>query len=320
MRQGLNRVFFQGTAACLFLLFALTGCALRGAVGDGSGKLIVVTSIFPVADIIRNVGGKRVQVTMLVQPGQSPHTYEPLPKEMELVSRADVFAIVGFGLEFWADKMIANVQNPKMVKLIFADYVKPIKDQNEKYNGGKFTGKEPSDKDRHGIYNPHIWLSPKNAIIMAEATRDALSKAKPSAAAEFAANWKSYTAELRKLDEWMTRETAKLPNKKFLSFHSAWTYLARDYGLDQVASIEESPGKETTPERLARIIDEVRRDKVKAVFAEPQFNPKTADVIASEAGVKVLFLDPIGNPNLTDRDSYIKLMHYNVRQLEKALK
>jgi ABC-type Zn uptake system ZnuABC Zn-binding protein ZnuA len=288
------------------LLIAFAGCAAKKAPEQNKEKLIVVTSINPVADIIRNVGGKRVEVMALIQPGQSPHTFEPLPRDMEIVSRADVFAIVGFGLEFWADKLVANVQNPKMIKIVYADFVTPI--------GGE------DDSGAHGKYNPHIWLSPKIAIVMAEKTRDALSQAMPAAAPEFAANCTEYTTKLKKLDSWMTTVISKLPNRKFVAFHSAWSYLSRDYGLEQVASIEEFPGKEPTPERLARLIDEVRNLHVKAVFAEPQFNPKVADVIATEAGIRVGILDPEGSSAINDRDTYIKLMEYNMKSLAEVLK
>ena len=291
------------------LLFCLTavlvfaaGCAGKNAPAPRKDKLIVVTSIFPVADIIRNVGGKRVEVTALVQPGQSPHTYEPLPREMEVVSRADVFAMVGFGLEFWADKLLANAQNPKLVKIVYADYVKPI--------GG--------DGAHDGKYNPHIWLSPKIAIVMAEKTRDALTRAMPAAAPEFAANCAAYVAKLKELDSWMNSVIAKLPNRKFISFHSAWAYLARDYGLEQVASIEEFPGKEPTPAKVAQLVGEVKKTGIKAVFAEPQFNPKVAEVIASEAGVRVGTLDPEGSS--AGRGSYILLMRYNIKTLAEVLK
>ncbi|MFA6449669.1 MAG: metal ABC transporter substrate-binding protein [bacterium] len=288
----------------LALLAITAGCSGKEATAPKKDKLIVVTSIFPVADIIRNVGGKRIEVIALVQPGQSPHTYEPLPREMELMSRADVFATVGFGLEFWADKMLANAQNPKLIKLVYADYVKPVGSADE----------------HEGKYNPHIWLSPKIAMVMAEKTRDALSRAMPAAAPEFAANCEAYTKELKRLDAWTISRLSKLKNRKFVSFHSAWDYLSRDYGIVQAGSIEEFPGKEPTPEKLARLVEETRKLRVKTIFAEPQFNPKVAETLANEAGVSVATLDPMGDPNTPDRNTYIKLMEYNIKSLEKALK
>lgn len=296
------------------LLASAAGCSEKKPASGG--KLLVVTSIFPAADIIRNVGGGMVEVKMLVQPGQSPHTFEPLPRDMAAVSRADVFATIGFGLEFWADKLAANSQNPKMTRIVFADRVAPIKSSEENVDEEKH-----KDGDHgHGQYNPHFWLSPKIAIGMAEQVRDALSAARPGSAAAFAANCDAYTAELKRLDADYRKTISGFSTKKFVAFHSAWDYLARDYGLEQAAVIEEFPGKEPTPKKLARIVDLVRALHVKAIFAEPQLNPKIAEVIAAESGVKTAIIDPIGGPDVPGRGSYIKLMRYNLAELEKVMK
>jgi len=301
-------------AALLFISLTLfvfsPGCSDKKNGSPQNEKLLVMTSIYPAADIIRNIGGGKVEVKTLVQPGQSPHTFEPLPREMESVSRADVFILIGFGLEFWADKLLANVQNQRMIKLIYSDYVTPIKGNEAKDHGSH----------EHGGFNPHIWLSPKNAIVMAKKTRDTLTEAMPTAAGEFDANCASYVAELEKLDAWTKSVVDSLQNKRFVSFHPAWSYLARDYGLVEAETIEISPGVEPTPKSLSRIIESVRALGVKAVFTEPQFNPKTAEIIAAEAGIKVSMLDPFGGPDAKNRDTYVKLIRYNVEALQKVLK
>jgi zinc transport system substrate-binding protein len=305
---------FQSTVFFI-AIFALALCAgCSGPKKPADKKLLVVTSIFPVADIIRNVGGDLVDVRWLVGPGQSPHTFEPLPRDMVSVSHADVIALVGFNFEFWADKLLANIQNPNAVKLVYADFVTPIGTTEEE---NKIESEEGHPRVQ---YNPHIWLSPKIAIVMAEKTRDALSRSKPDAAAVFASNCKTYVSKLKKLDGEVSAETAGFKIKSFVAFHSAWVYLARDYGLEQAAVIQDSPGKDPTPEQLARLVDKVRALRIRAIFSEPQFNPKIADVIASEAGVKVATLDPNGGRNIIGRDSYISLIRFNLNAMKKVMR
>ena len=108
--------------------------------------------------------------------------------------------------------------------------------------------------------------------------------------------------------------------KEYVTFHPAWNYFSKRYGLSVAGVIEESPGREPSPKHIARIIREVKRITSKVVFAEPQFNPAIAAVVAKEAGAKVLFLDPIGGSNIKGRDTYLGLMRYNLSVIEGAMK
>jgi zinc transport system substrate-binding protein len=125
---------------------------------------------------------------------------------------------------------------------------------------------------------------------------------------------------LKSLDAEIKSETESFSSREFITFHPAWTYFARRYGLVEAAVIEEAPGKEPTTKEQMRIIDLVKELNVKAIFAEPQFSTKAADAIAEDSGAKVLLLDPIGGPKLADRDSYIAMMRYNVGQMGEAMK
>jgi len=296
----------------MLLLVIYSGCSPKHGEETGE-RLLVVTSIFPVADIISTVGGDHVKVEFLVQPGQSPHTFEPLPGDMAEVSRADLIALVGFGFEYWSGKLMDNMQKQDARKLVFGEYVQPISDED----GGHH---DEGHVDARAHYNPHFWLSPATAYSMAVHVRDVLVSMKPEAENEFDMNLDIFKAELEELDGEIKESVAGFSTREFVSFHSAWEYFARDYGLKQVAVIEESPGREPTPEKLARLIDRVRELKVGAIFAEPQLNPKAAEVIAREAGVRVAFLDPLGGPGVEGRESYIDLMRYNLDQLKAVMK
>ncbi len=312
MTFNIRKHHFLGILLFFLLCFTFSGCSGKVA-PEKNDKLQIVTSIFPIADIIKNVGGNEVDVKQLVQPGQSPHTYEPLPKDMIAVSKADIFAVVGLGLEFWSDKMLGNVQNDRLIKIVYADHIAPLKEQEEHISDHE------ESEHHHGMYDPHIWLSPKNAIIIAEVTRDALVEAKPSKKDYFINRCKTYVNSLNELDRWVMSETQLFSHKEFIAFHPAWGYLAKDYGLKQIAAIEESPGKEITPEKLSSLIKQIKSHNLNAIFSEPQFNPKTVEILASEANIKVLVLDPIGSPESSDRNNYINLIKTNVEVMRKAL-
>jgi len=322
MRRRQRMAAATAIAVSIFII-AAAGCSKKPAkeVEKENDRIVVVTSIFPLADIIMQVGGEHVDVRFLVQPGQSPHTYEPLPADMKVLSDADIVALVGFGFEFWADKMLSSVQNKNVKKIQFSDHVKPIMGEAREREDEHESEHEGEGGHEHGLVaNPHYWLSPKRAMIVASVIRGALIEKSPENSGYFSEKADDYILELKKLDGEMMVHSKAFAGKKFIAFHSAWDYMAKDYGLEQAGVIQEFPGKEPAPEQLARIVDKARETKAKAIFAEPQLNSKTADVIAKEAGIKVAILDPLGGPGVPGRDSYLKLMRYNLGEMRKALR
>jgi zinc transport system substrate-binding protein len=127
-----------------------------------------------------------------------------------------------------------------------------------------------------------------------------------------------YQARLRELDKEISGKTKLFRTREYVTFHSAWNYFSRRYGLKVAAVIEESPGKEPAPRHVKEIIDTLKSLNTRVIFAEPQFSPKVAETIAREAGAKVLFLDPEGGPK--GRETYLEMMRHNLAIMEKALK
>ncbi|RKY83652.1 hypothetical protein DRQ09_09755 [candidate division KSB1 bacterium] len=273
-------------------------------------KISVVASILPLKDFTRQVGGKYVDVEVLVPPGSSPHTYEPTPAQLKRLSKAKLLVLNGIGLEYWDDKVIKSVKNPDLMVIYTAEGLDIINELHP--------GKENSaEKHEHTGGNPHVWLDPINAIHQVEMICTALVKIKPEYRDYFVTNKDNFVKELRSLDEEFRARLKHFTSRNIITFHSGYDYFIRRYGLKKVAVLEEFPGKEPTPARLVSIIELVRKYNIKAIFAEPQFPTKIAEVISSECGIKVAYLDPLGK----DQDySYIKLMRYNFSQLERFLK
>ena len=147
----------------------------------------------------------------------------------------------------------------------------------------------------------------------------AFIQADPGHRAQYEANLKNYLAALDELDREIEQHAQTWRLRDFVSFHPSFSYFARRYNLHEVGTIEAAPGREPTPRHLQNLVAAIRRYGIKVVFAEPQLNPRVAEVIAQEAGVKVLRLDPIGGPPPYGSD-YLKLMRYNLAALDEALR
>jgi zinc transport system substrate-binding protein len=230
--------------------------------------LIVAVSIAPLADFVENVGGDNVEVTVMVPPGYSPHTYEPTPHQMAKISQADIYVRVGAGLEFeeaWMDDMMA--QNPDIYVIDCSVGITKI---------GNDT---------------HIWNSPVNAMQMVENIYQGMIADDPVNADYYRLNKESYAGELEKLDSYIKETLAGFSNRNFLIYHPAFAYFARDYNLTQIAV--EHQGKEPTPQVIQTCIDKATQYNLNFVFVAPQFATSYAQTVADETGGRIIYVDPL---------------------------
>jgi zinc transport system substrate-binding protein len=266
-------------------------------------KIKVIASIAPLADFTKQVGGERVDVKLLLPPGASPHIYEPTPKAMKYISDARVFVKIGAGLEFWAEKIIKASGNKKLIIVDSSSGVSLIRETHS-----------------HSLLSadPHIWLDPVIAVGIVTKIEKALIEADPQGAQFYKQNASMFKKKLLQLDKEIFEKLKSFRIKEYVTFHPAWNYFSKRYGLKVAGVIEESPGKEPGPKHIAKIIREITRIGSRVVFVEPQFNPKIAEAVAKESGARVLFLDPIGWQK--GRETYIDMMRYNVSVMESVMK
>ncbi len=310
---------FRYLLTALFLLIwqtAITDCRAE--------KISVAVSIFPVADMVRQVGREYIDITVVIPAGASPHTFEPKPSQVKKMSRSKFFFMIGAGLETWSAKFFSN-SGIQPVKVILSEGVTLIhtsahlhNDPDQKDSRGKVAVSERASTGT-AVANPHIWLDPMIAKFMTDKIIMAFSKFDAEHKSEYEQNGDMFIKALEALDQRIRRTVEKFSIKQFVAFHPAWDYFARRYGLDSVGIIESSPGKNPTPKKIQQIVSDIKRYQIRAIFAEPQLNPKVAQVIAKEAGVKVLLLDPMGGPHVKGRSSYIDLMEYNLNILKEAM-
>jgi zinc transport system substrate-binding protein len=289
------RRFASISALCLFLSLCIFEFSYA--------EVKVIASIAPLADFAEQVGGELADVKLLLPPGASPHVFEPTPKAVKDVSVADIFVKIGAGLELWAEKIVKSSAKKDLITVDASAGVKLIKGPHAHGTSGA---------------DPHIWLDPLIAVSIVTKIEKAFIQSDPKNAAYYEKKSSLYRARLAQLDGEIAQRVGKFRIKEYVTFHPAWNYFSRRYGLHVAGVIEESPGREPGPRHIAKIIKEIRRIGSGVVFVEPQFNPKIAEVIARESGAKILVLDPIQGPK--GRDTYIDMMRYNVSVMEGAMR
>ncbi len=289
------RVLFVLSFLLALLLSACGGSTPSAPSGD---RLTVVASIPPLADFVAQVGGDRVEVITMVPPGSNPHLYEPTVAQMAAVSRARLVVLNGADLEFWAPQVLDAAQHADLEVVVLSEGMDLLRE---------------GDTDHA---NPHLWLSPKRAMVYVERIRDALMTVDPEGQATYQANAERYLEELRALDAEIEQAVAGFATREVI-IYPAWDYFLMDYGLQAAAYVEAYPGKEPSPQYLAQVVEVVKRTGARAVFTRTQFPPQAAQTIATETGAQLLPLDPLGG--LPPREHYLDLMRWNLSQFRRGL-
>jgi zinc transport system substrate-binding protein len=295
-------------------------------------RMVALASIFPLTDMVERVGGERWEVFTLIPAGASAHTYEPTPEQVRLMARARVFFQVGLGLEFWLEKLVLAAQNPAMWRVDLSEGIDPLptpstelepRPQPHRHRGHARQDGPGSNKahehPKHGGPDPHYWLDPLRMQQVVGRIEQVLREVDPDHAAGYSERAQRLRHDLEGLHQEIRQETQGLQERRFIAMHSAWTYFAPRYNLQQVAVIEPFPGREPSPRYLVELTKLMRREGVKAVVIEPQLSTSAAQALARETGARVGMLDPTGGPGVPGRDNYFALMRYNVAELVKLL-
>ena len=282
------------TIAWAVVLAAVALLAIACSSGsDATGRLRVVTSLELLADMARQVGGDRVDVTAILPSGADPHTFEAAPGRVADIARADLLFVNGLGLEGNLLDVIDQNAGGPVVRL--ADGLDTI-------DG-----------------NPHLWLDATLAAGYVESIRGALIEQDPAGSDAYTANARAYLDEIAALDVEIAEEIDAIPpdSRRLVTFHNAYPYLARRYGLEIVGFVVPSPGQEPNAGDVADLVDAIREQEVRAVFKEPQFNASVLEFAADEADVRVL--DLLSDAYTDGVGSYVELMRFNARQLREGL-
>jgi ABC-type Zn uptake system ZnuABC Zn-binding protein ZnuA len=267
----------------------------------------VVTSTTVFADVVRNVGGDLVNVISLVPKSGDVHTFAPRPADLQTVSKAQLLIMNGLGLDDWLEKTISNASasGTPLVKL-----------------GVDEPGVELLPGEDPGTQNPHLWMDVKYAELYVDRIAAALKSVDAANAARYDSQAAAYKARLDALDASVQARIATIPegNRKLVTFHDAFPYYARAYGITIVGVAVQAPGQDPSAGYTARLITAIRDAGVKAIFSEDQFPTKLVDQLGAETGVKVvtdLYDDALGVDPVT---SYEAVINWDTDQLVAALK
>ena len=312
--ENFNRIF----TPLLVVLFVLTACSSPAEISSTgqqrSGdriKVLATTTI--VADVVAQVGGDLIDLSVLLPVGTDPHSFDPTPQDISKVSEADLVFVNGAGLEEFLDNLMesAGVQ----------DRVIQVSDEIE-FLALDEEGDQHED-DHHGV-NPHTWMDPNNVIIWTSNIAQALSKIDPENADTYDANAEAYQAELKTLDAWIRDQVESIPpeNRNLVTDHELFGYFADEYGFEQVGALilGYSTLSEPTAQELAEIEDAIQELDVKAIFVGNTVNPTLAERVSQDTGIHLVFVytGSLDEPG-SDAATYIEYMRYNTKAFVDAL-
>lgn len=296
------------------LLIALLAVMAMLIVGCGSsskatlveGKVNVVTSFYPLYEFTKEIGGEYVNAINLVPAGVEPHDWSPKSRDIKNMTQAQVFVYQGAGFEGWVKDFLGSLSADSTLKVVEASQ-------------GANLIKTAENKEE---FDPHAWLSPLNAVKMANNIKDALISADPAHKEAYERNYASYAAKLNDLDARYKKELGQTSKKEIAVSHQAFAYLCRDYGLTQLAIMGLSPDAEPTAQDLKKMNEYIKEHQLKYIFFEELVSDKLAKTLANDAKVDTMVLNPL--EGLTEEqakagETYISVMDKNLKNLVIAL-
>jgi zinc transport system substrate-binding protein len=282
----------------VFLL--LISCGRSGS--DTSSKIITV-SISPFKYFVEQIAGNDFTVNVMVPAGADPHTYEPFPGQISNLRKSVGYISNGFlGFEMnWLDRFYET--NRSMKKLNLGDSIVPLSSEHS-HDGGHI---EAAD--------PHYWVSPKCALVIASSVKIFLCRLNPAQSQKYNSNYQLLIAKIHELDNKSGQLFSGIPVKSFMIYHPNLAYVARDYGLEEIPV--EYEGKEPSPSRMRELIDRMRKENLRIIFVQIEYDTKNAKAIAEETGAKIVLIDPLSENWLKSTTDIINNLHKSFLESSK---
>jgi ABC-type Zn uptake system ZnuABC Zn-binding protein ZnuA len=323
--------------------------ALEPVALDTGEKLRVVATTNIVGDVVSQIGGDHIDLTTLMGVGIDPHSFVAAPSDVAAIHEAHVLFANGLGLEEFLDEMLENAGGDA-VHVSLSETIEALMpaedahhdkanghddhkgedvhhdeaDDPHEHEGEDADHDESGDLHDHESEDPHTWFDVGNVIHWSEEIEEALARLDPANAGKYQARATAYRSELEELDAWIVAQVATIPesNRKLVTNHPAFGYLAERYGLEQVGAVYPiSPSSEPSAQDIAALVDAIRAYGVPAVFTESTVNTKLAEQVASDTGVQIvkLYSGSVGEPG-SGAETYVALMRYDVTAIVEALK
>lgn len=306
----MNKKLIAGVTLAISISI-FTGCTKKNTTvtnlneGDNS-KVQVVVSFNPLMEFVEAVGKDKVDIKTIIPEGTEPHDFEPKAKDLENLNNSDIFVYSGLGMEEWVDKTLESLDNKELNVVIASDRVETINNTEEE------------EIEEHGQYDPHTWLSLKNAKIEAENIKNALVKVDSENKDFYEENYINFVTELDKLYNEYKTKFDLVSNKSFVTGHAAFAYLCRDFDLEQNSVEDVFAEGEPTPQKMEELISYSKEKKVKTIFMEELASPKVSETLAKEVGANVETIYTIESKE--DNKNYIESMRDNLEKIYNSLK
>jgi len=291
----MKKIFF-------FLLFVhVVSC---GRQGNNAGDRIITVSIAPFKYFVEAIAGDDFKVNIMVPAGSDPHVYEPFPEQINKLRHSIGYISNGYlGFEMnWLDRFYET--NRTMKRLSLGEKIEPLVPEHQ-HEGNNVEGADP-----------HYWVSPKCAMIMAFSIKNFLTALNPSQSQKYDANYQTLLLKIKDLDKKAEKLFSGIQNKSFMIYHPNLAYIARDYGLVEIPV--EFEGKEPPPSRIKELIDLARKDGLKTIFIQREYDAKNAKAIAREIGAELKIIDPLSEDWLKSTTEIIDAVHSSLIESTKS--
>lgn len=333
-RRRHMKLLLSGLLVLSLLILSACGQSNSESAKLVEGKVNVITSFYPVYAFTSTIGGEDANVINLLPTGVEPHDWTPKSQDIVNTSKAQLFLYNGAGLEGWVPNFLKSLNSDTKVKSVaVSEGVTLLTAEGDDGHGhGEEQVDEHSDEhadeaNAEDIANhhvdPHTWVSPKSAMVMAENIKNSLVEVDPAHKEGYEQRYEELRTKLETLDQHFTDELSNVPNKEIVVSHQAFGYLARDYGLTQHAIMGLSPDAEPTGQDIVKLAKLVKDEGIKYIFFEELVSDKLAKTLANEAGVETMVLNPVEGltkEQATNGDDYFTLMEKNLQNLLIALK
>lgn len=304
----------------IIAVLLVAGC-VNNVQKEPGDKMTIVTTLFPLYEFAKEVGGEKVDVALLIPPGAEAHTFEPRPSDIQKMNNADVFLYIGAGMEPWAHDIVEGANNDGLLLLDASSKVTLLKSEEHDEHGHET--EEHDEEHQHGDYDPHFWLDFENDKKIVDAIARVLSEKDPANSGFYMKNAQQYNAKLSSLNQKYDEGLSNCKQTVFISGgHNAFVYLAHKYNLESISAFGISPNSEPTPQKIKEIVDLTKEHGIKYIYFEKLVNPKMADTIAQETNAKTLVLNPAHNllkEQFQQGITFIALMEENLQNLKIGL-
>ncbi|MEK9199194.1 zinc ABC transporter substrate-binding protein [Lysinibacillus halotolerans] len=297
-----------------------------------SSKLNVYTTVYPLSYFAERIGGDFVNVSSIYPPGSNEHTYEPTQQDMMSLADADLFFYIGLGLEGFVENAQKTLEGENVKLVAAADYISDdqLNASAEEEHDHEHEEGETHDHDEsegheghnHGDIDPHVWLSPILAKDLALAVKEELVASLPEQEVTFNENYELLIEELDSLDQQFKEMASAAKTKTFFVSHASFGYIAKQYGLEQVAIAGINSQSEPSQKELASIVEQAQELNIQYILFEQNVSSKLSSVIQNEVGAGTLELHNLSvltEEDINNNETYFTLMEKNIETFKKAL-